>query len=320
VNSVLDEMDDLRKNWGVNYFHFNDQDIANWGMESIHHFARMLSHRNQPTLLHFNLRPDAHQTLGRKLLRELRCVGLFHCFVGLEFGTDEELQLFNKGTKVQDGLATLGLLKELGVSFDVGLIPFHPWVKWQWLESNWDLASAIGKQHLLCSFFHSMNLYPATEVHQRAVAEGLLKPSFGVSDFRAYEFENKAIGGLFGFFQSMLQTTTTTLFDGFDSHLSSLDVLFAAADTFGWPDESWLESLCHRQKGWRTTLQDLNGGLCHRLLKVFKEGEREGIVLDYLEEVYLPNRDQMHNQCKSALQSVEGIGRIVARSQQMMPD
>ena len=68
--------------------------------------------------------------------RELKGVGLYHVFLGLESSDEDTLRKFGKGVSPEEGRTAVGILDRLGITVTCGTILFHPWMSRKSLLSD----------------------------------------------------------------------------------------------------------------------------------------------------------------------------------------
>jgi radical SAM superfamily enzyme len=67
---------------------------------------------------------------------ELKGVGLYHVFLGLESSDEDTLWKFGKGVSPEEGRTAVGILDRLGITVTCGTILFHPWMSRKSLLSD----------------------------------------------------------------------------------------------------------------------------------------------------------------------------------------
>lgn len=118
--------------------------------------------------------------------------------VGFESFDPETLELFNKGTSVEDNVRAIALLRELARRFPEsfehrrlrahGFVAFTPWTTPEALLRNARAMREVGFEELRADAARTrLRLHPRTPLYALAEADGLLTGSFGARADRASE-------------------------------------------------------------------------------------------------------------------------------------
>jgi radical SAM superfamily enzyme YgiQ (UPF0313 family) len=73
----------------------------------------------------------------------MRDAGLFLVYMGLESGSEQGLETLAKGVDVQQNLAAVRVLKELGLTFEFGFMLFDPSTTFASIRDNIAFLRAI---------------------------------------------------------------------------------------------------------------------------------------------------------------------------------
>lgn len=85
----------------------------------------------------FSLSWDGHQVARRKKeMIQLKNIGLRKVFLGLESGSISQLIRYNKGHSPDEALKAIQILKDIGVSIELGFIMFDPLCNLKEVEEN----------------------------------------------------------------------------------------------------------------------------------------------------------------------------------------
>ena len=134
-----------------------------------------------------NCRPDEIDEDTFALMKQH---GLFLIFIGLDDGTDEGLTRLNKKMTVASSLRGVGILRNLEINFDYGLMLFQPETDFPSLREN------LGFLETICSTGHEpltfLKLLPYfdTRITKELSEQGRLRGTPGYQD---YNYKNDAL-------------------------------------------------------------------------------------------------------------------------------
>lgn len=102
----------------------------------------------------------------------------FHvALVGIESGNDYDLELYNKGTTVENNRVALKKLKEAGIYVDhFGFIMINPYSTPERLQANYRFLEEH-QPHDLDNYVHHLVADPGTTIRKRLEKDGLLIPT-----------------------------------------------------------------------------------------------------------------------------------------------
>ncbi|MFC1544143.1 B12-binding domain-containing radical SAM protein [Gemmatimonadota bacterium] len=129
VEDVLDEMEALHERWPEAEIKFYDDQFigpGKRGREDALAFAQALRDRGMNIPFYIFARADTVET---ELFSALKAAGLRSVFVGVESGSQRELDAFDKRISVQDNKQALQVLADLEIRFTMGLIFFDPYTE-----------------------------------------------------------------------------------------------------------------------------------------------------------------------------------------------
>ncbi len=136
VKNVIDEMEHIVSRYQVHRFSFEDDNFilpGKAGAERVRKFRSEIARRGLKIEFFMQTRPD---TISAEVVQDLRQAGMTKLFIGIEAIAEEDINLYKKGTKVEDIENVLMMLKNCGYEADVGreehdrlrfgYICFHP--------------------------------------------------------------------------------------------------------------------------------------------------------------------------------------------------
>jgi anaerobic magnesium-protoporphyrin IX monomethyl ester cyclase len=208
IDDVLAELDLLARRWpGAEIKFYDDQFIGpgRRGREEALAFAETLAGSSLRVTFSIFARAD---TIDRELFMALKAAGLRSVFVGVESGSQRELDLFNKRTTVEDNLRALQVLHDLDIRFQMGLIFFDPYTNREDVQANMEFIertrpywSARGN---ILSVENRAIVYKGTPFWDRLQAEGRLKGDYIDCDYTVPDREVRALMKVSHFFLNVL--------------------------------------------------------------------------------------------------------------------
>ena len=198
---VVDEIELLADRYDVDTFDFVDSTFEDPGGREVG--KRRVAAIAQEILrrgldIHFNCCMQAVNwgDEDRPLLELLRRAGLEKVLVGLEAGSDDALELWNKRSRVADNVRVIRLLREVGAYVVPGFITWHPYLTFDMLRANVAFLGAhVG--HNLRPYTTRLELYPGAEIVDLLRRDRLLLPAYDEAlDPFAYSYRDPRIGRL----------------------------------------------------------------------------------------------------------------------------
>ena len=182
VVNVLAEMAYLADRFPGSILKFHDDQFigpGKRGWEDAMSFAHTLKDSNIDVRFSIFARSD---TIEPELFRILKAAGLESVFVGVESGSQRELDLFNKRTTISQNLNALQILHDLDIHFLMGLILFDPYTEMEDVKANFrflhetqPLWSSKGN---ILSVENRVEVYKGTPVYDQLDKEGRLEGDY----------------------------------------------------------------------------------------------------------------------------------------------
>jgi anaerobic magnesium-protoporphyrin IX monomethyl ester cyclase len=192
---VVDEIEMLVKEYGVNTVFFKDDDFIGPGRKG-HNRARGIGEeilsRNINVNFSFLCRPD---TIDVDLLNFLMKAGLFHVSVGIESWSSRQLELYNKKVTPADNDRALSILNDVGLDYTIYLILFDPYLTPEELLTQIEKIEEIGVERVsIQNIFNRLRLSPASPLHEIFRKDNLKSYDMiaGIPVQTAYEFVHPA--------------------------------------------------------------------------------------------------------------------------------
>jgi anaerobic magnesium-protoporphyrin IX monomethyl ester cyclase len=189
--NIADEVEALVTKYGVRNFQFIDEIFLNrsakctqWALELCDEIER----RDLKIKFFIYCRST---DITEEVFRRLKSVGLVMVFVGVEAGTQEALNRYNKATTVEDNTRAIELLRILGIKAQVGFIMIDPAAGFHEIKANyeWLVQSKCFVQN---SFTNKLNLYFGTPILHQYIAKEIAVPS-GLSERHSYVYQDEKV-------------------------------------------------------------------------------------------------------------------------------
>lgn len=122
---VLNEIEYLVKEYGVEYLYFNDDNFMGYGAEAkrrLTELAQGIIDRGIKVHFHGECRVDTKSFLDKDFLVLMKNAGFKDVLLGLESGSQTTLNRWRKGTTVAGNLAATKLLTEMGFDVEPAMI------------------------------------------------------------------------------------------------------------------------------------------------------------------------------------------------------
>jgi anaerobic magnesium-protoporphyrin IX monomethyl ester cyclase len=196
---VIEEMLELHRQHRVRVFLFQDDDFPLWGSRAAGRWVDELVDRLHDSGLADNTVWKIScraEYVERELFAKLRNAGLFLVYMGIESGVEQGLEVLFKELTVEQNLAAVRTLKELGIVFSYGFMLFDPSSTFDSVRENVSFLRKIVGDGLAAATFCRMLPYGGTPIRDRLLKEGRLRgdlthPDYVFLDLRlnAYHLE-----------------------------------------------------------------------------------------------------------------------------------
>ncbi len=145
IELLVNEIEELHKRLGKNYFIFNDSVFwkNNHDNERIEKFIKLL--KEKKLNIYFMIYLSLTIKISDDLLKKLRDVGLIRVFFGVENISKSFSIQNNKYTSASDTEKFINKLEELGISYHIGFMLFSKETRYEELQENIDFLYKIKK-------------------------------------------------------------------------------------------------------------------------------------------------------------------------------
>jgi anaerobic magnesium-protoporphyrin IX monomethyl ester cyclase len=182
---VVDEMEKLYRDRGVQIFLFQDDDYLATGRrarEWSEDVAREIVKRDLGSHIRLKISCRSDE-IREEHLAKLMEGGLTHVYMGVESGDEDSLINMNKMLKPQAHLAAGQVLRSLGLSFDFGFMLMEPYSNFGSIRNNIDFLDRFVGDGYTVATFCRMLPYAGTPIKTRLESEGRLKGSATQPDY-----------------------------------------------------------------------------------------------------------------------------------------
>lgn len=183
--NVVSEMKKLYQDRGIRIFIFEDDDFV---MRSptqkawIREFTDLLHETNlaDRILWRVSCRVDEVDT---SILDIMRKAGLASIYLGIESGSQQGLNTFNKHYSVNDIHHALDMIYEVGIPFEFGFMILHPDCSFDTIRLDIDFLKQISARGRAVVHFTKMLPYAGTAISRRLKEEGRLTGGIEAPDY-----------------------------------------------------------------------------------------------------------------------------------------
>ena len=177
--NVVDEIEKLASEFPLTPFKFADDQFVGPGEKGrkyVHDIASEILKRNLSIQFIISSRVDAIEEETFAFLKE---AGLTKVFLGVEAGTQQGLDRFNKGTTVEQNRKSLEVLSRLDLDYTIAFIFFDPYTTMEEVKGNLEFLSHIrpywqGRKGVL-SVEPSVTVHRGTPIEKALRKEGRLR-------------------------------------------------------------------------------------------------------------------------------------------------
>lgn len=175
INAVVDQIEYVNRKFDVEKIYFTDDNILDPNTEQAKEHLkalcialkeRKMNVSYQCYIKAFSLRDCSKD---RDLLALMREVGFVEIFVGIEAGNQEDLNLYNKYTTVEQNYNIIALLKEYDIFPIIGYIAFNPYSTKERIQKNFKFLCDIE-----CTYLHNY-LYSFAVVNKYTAMYDMIK-------------------------------------------------------------------------------------------------------------------------------------------------
>ncbi len=194
IESVINEINYFNEKSKF-YFHFSDAEIEapDVKLNRLKQLCEGIISLDNYIWYEANFRPDFIRKVTSEVMDLLVDSGLFRVFVGVESGSQDDLNLYNKKCTVDEAKETVKLFLRYGIHVEIGFMNFQPFSTFESLTANVQLLEELGLADFdtISSYYNDC---PDYKLHKKIDNAGLLQ-----NNKRGWGFKNSAIAPLFDF-------------------------------------------------------------------------------------------------------------------------
>jgi radical SAM superfamily enzyme YgiQ (UPF0313 family) len=184
---IVEEMLSLQQRFNARVFLFQDDDFPLWGNAGRRWADELIgriqdSGLTESTVWKISCRGEYVEP---ELFSRLRDAGLFLVYMGIESGVDQGLKILHKEMTVEQNLAAIRTLKEIGIQFSYGFMLFDPSSTFDSVRENVGFLRKIVGDGSAAATFCRMLPYGGTPIRDHLAKEGRLRGDLTHPD---YEF------------------------------------------------------------------------------------------------------------------------------------
>lgn len=188
---IVNEMEELWKQYGVDKFHFTDatfEDPGNKGIERAQKIFTELIERQLKFRLVMYTRTNIINKMNDKYYDLAYKAGVECFFVGVESGNQSDLNLYEKRITVQDNLKAIRTVLEHHIYVNYGFICFNPYSTFERIQENLDFLYHSGLVYNSYHILSKMTIMPQSSLKDKMLADKLIDEFHFDSDIRDYKF------------------------------------------------------------------------------------------------------------------------------------
>jgi len=198
--NVVDEIEILYHDYfskglhGIMYFYDaqfveNTKASKSWARQ----FAENMIAKNIRVPFEIYARVDSFSEKDAQLIELLKQAGLVDVFLGLESGSQETLDAFNKKATVQQNAEAVRLMEKYGINGAThGFIMFNPYISFQGIRDSARLLKNTG-QASFWNMSQKLQIFPGTPLVDDLKKEGLLLSDYSHTEVYKYRFKDPKV-------------------------------------------------------------------------------------------------------------------------------
>jgi anaerobic magnesium-protoporphyrin IX monomethyl ester cyclase len=183
--NVIEEMKLLHRQHGVRVFLFQDDDFPLWGNAGRRWADELVDRVHESGLARNTVWKISCRAeyVEPELFSKLRDAGLFLVYMGIESGVEQGLKILHKEMTVQQNLAGVQTLKDVGIFFSYGFMLFDPSSTFQSVRENLNFLRKIVGDGSAAATFCRMLPYGGTPIRDLLLREGRLRGTLTQPDY-----------------------------------------------------------------------------------------------------------------------------------------
>lgn len=179
--NVVDEIEWIVKNYGINFFGFYD-DCPTVDNKRIIEICKEIKKRNLNIEWHTQTRVDV---ISKEMLEWMKEAGCFMLQFGVESGSPKMLQVINKMVTREKIINALNLAKEAGLKREIFLMVGNPGENDDTVRETKDLIDIAKPDVVVVSI---TKVLPSTQLYELAKQQGFMDDGYWLTDKTAPEY------------------------------------------------------------------------------------------------------------------------------------
>lgn len=169
---VVDEIEELKKTYGVRVFKFNDPNLFGPGLNGRQHMVDICNEiiARNPSDLHL-MGFCRSNDIDPEVARLMKQAGFERVLIGIESVNPAVLRLFRKGESLQTIRQSIEILRQVGIDIVPGFMIFNPYTTIETLEVDLDFLETYGFMPTLSK---SLRIFDGTPLQEIMASEGRL--------------------------------------------------------------------------------------------------------------------------------------------------
>lgn len=192
VESIIEEVQLLVDEWGVNSISFYDSNFIGPGKAGIartYEIAEEMTRKVPGVRFAISARPDQ---VEEDLFRFLKEAGMSEVFIGIESMSQASLNLYEKRTTVEQNRKAVEILERLEINYRPGFILYEPFITLDQIQENIDFLRVLLDSRF-CNKFHffkGLRVYRGSPLESTLQRSGVLKRN---GWHNAYQWQDSSV-------------------------------------------------------------------------------------------------------------------------------
>ncbi|HBB29584.1 MAG TPA: hypothetical protein DC000_10145 [Clostridiales bacterium] len=226
--SVVDEMEGLVNKYKMHAFRFTDATFEDTndgtGIQRAETIYDEIISRNLHVSLHLFTRAEIVDKAPASYYQKAKKAGVECFYVGIESGSSEDIQLYNKRTTIEKNHKAIKVIRDSGIHVGIGFINFNPFSTFSTIKHNIDFLHESGFGHVFYLAQTRLELLPQSYLIKQLQKDGLIIGDFDYkSHFYNYYFKDNKMYQLYLLFKKAYTASPIYFMDT----LSGMNRVFA---------------------------------------------------------------------------------------------
>ena len=174
---VVEEMEYLKNNYGIEEIHFKDS-IFNFNVKRISEICDLLIQKNVNMTWLCNARVDG---VNKEILKKMKEAGCISVIYGIESGSPDILKRLKKGFQIETARKAIEAAKEVGIEVTAGYIIGNPEDTEKTINETIDFAIDMDTDF---AGFNFLTPLPGTEIYEEALEKNWFVKDYDTNNIR----------------------------------------------------------------------------------------------------------------------------------------